>query len=606
MNFLNISLLQILNLYFILLLTTTVNRKYLTYKGLSFIFITIVAFLLIFCLILWQFFILNYGNEFINFKLNSNNWTNISYEINFKINSLSFLFILLVVVIGLATNIYSLNYFKFEERGSEFILLLNWFIFSMIFLVISNNFFTIIIGWELIGITSFLLINFWKFKITTLACSFKAFAFNKFSDIFLMIGFCSLWSTYKINNVDSLLTLILFNPYKYTNILTFSGLCIIISSSIKSAQIIGHLWLPDSMEAPIPASSLIHSATLVSAGIFLLLKFQIIFYYTSLYGLIFFIGGITAFYGGVVSASQTDLKKLLAYSTISHCGFIFASICLNNFVITITYLYLHGLFKSLTFFCAGSLIKYYNTQDTRQMGSIKSLFMNTIMLIVASINLGGLPFTFGYLYKSLFLQLTFITPLNFLIYGLIISGMCCSLVYVFKLIYYSCFDANKSFKNNIFDFYNKNILNHKYYFLNFTFLKYIAFFIIYIFSIFFFITIKYFILKNYHYYYYSNTVNINNLLFLENILKTKLHLISIFYILFTGVGLYLILQNWRNNYFYKENLYFLICKFIFLNFYVYFVSIYKKINFFLYNNENIYIIFDILYNYFLEFLNYFF
>jgi len=212
-------------------------------------------------------------------------------------------------VIGLATNIYIINYFKMEERGEEFVLLINWFIFSMIFLVFGNNFFTLILGWELIGLTSFLLINFWRFKVGTLSCSFKAFVFNKVSDVFLMISFAILWNAYKANDLDVLFLMIKQHPGKNINSLFYSGLFMIISCGIKSAQICGHLWLPDSMEAPIPASSLIHSATLVSAGIYLVLKFHLIFYYANLYNFIFFIGAITGFYGGVVASAQTDIKK---------------------------------------------------------------------------------------------------------------------------------------------------------------------------------------------------------------------------------------------------------------------------------------------------------
>ena len=228
------------------------------------------------------------------------------------------MFIFLVVIIGCATNIYILNYFKYEEREEEFILLINWFILSMIILVCGNNFFTLILGWELIGLTSFLLINFWKFKAITLGCSFKAFTFNKFSDLLLLISFCTLWNLFQINNIDTLLTVISYNTNYSNDTLFFSAITLLMCSSIKSAQVIGHLWLPDSMEAPVPASSLIHSATLVSAGIFLILKFQTLFYVTNLLNTLFLLGSFTACYGGIVAASQSDVKRLLAYSTVSH------------------------------------------------------------------------------------------------------------------------------------------------------------------------------------------------------------------------------------------------------------------------------------------------
>jgi NADH-quinone oxidoreductase subunit L len=550
------------------LLIATVSKKYLTYKGVQVLMIINNLILFIFCLYFWTFFILNVGQESVSFKLNSNNWMNINYEILFKINSLNFLFILLVSVIGLATNFYILNYFKYEERGEEFILLINWFIFSMIFLVIGNNFFTLIVGWELIGLTSFLLINFWRFKITTLGCSFKAFTFNKVSDIFLMIGFCLLWNTYKTSNIDTLLTLITLNPINCNDVLFKSGLCILISSSIKSAQLIGHLWLPDSMEAPVPASSLIHSATLVSAGIYLLLKFQIIFNYSGLTSYIFFLGSFTACYGGIIAASQSDMKKLLAYSTISHCGFIVASISLNNFLVTVVYLYLHGLFKALTFFCAGSIIKFNGTQDTRLMGMNKNQLVNIITLSVASINLGGLPFTFGYLYKFLFLNYLIINPINIVGYGLNIVGMLCSIVYVYKLIYYSCFDYRKGAYQLITLLIqnNKNWLKHLVF--NFTIVKVIAFSIIYLFACCFFFIIKFFFLKNYIFFFFSGDVEVSDYYFISDLILVQSHLVSIYYILFTVTLFILVLMNWRENFFFIERLELLTTLFGLVVFYV--------------------------------------
>lgn len=547
MGFLTLTLLTSFLFFFINLTILTVSRRFLTYKGVQFISIINNAIFLFTCLYLWPQYTIYGSTEVISFKLNNINWININYEILLKTSTLSFLFAMLVSVIGLATNFYILNYFKFEERGEEFILLINWFEFSMIFLVLSNNFFTILLGWELIGLTSFLLINFWRFKITTLGCSFKAFTFNKVSDIFLMLAFCLLWNTFKTSDVDTLLVLIQLNPTNHSDTLFLSCVCLFIASSIKSAQFIGHLWLPDSMEAPVPASSLIHSATLVSAGIYLLLKFQPLITASNMTNFIFFYGSLTAAFGGIGAASQTDMKKLLAFSTISHCGFIIASIALNNFIVTVTYLYLHGLFKAVTFFCAGSIIKTNNTQDTRQMGMLKNQLIHTIMLIVAAINLGGLPFTYGYLYKYLFLYNLIITPINIISYGFSIIGMLCGVVYVYKLIYYSCFDYRKGSYPIVILLLQMNKNFSKKFLFNFTFFKFFAFSIIYTFSIFFYIIIKYYILKNYIIFNYSGNISVNEFPFLQNLINSKSYLISIYYILFSIVISILIIQNWRGS-----------------------------------------------------------
>jgi NADH:ubiquinone oxidoreductase subunit 5 (subunit L)/multisubunit Na+/H+ antiporter MnhA subunit len=297
------------------------------------------------------------------------------------------------------------------------------------------------------------------------------------------------------------------------------------------------------MEAPVPASSLIHSATLVSAGIFLILKFQTLFVYSDLMGFIFFLGSLTACFGGVIAASQSDMKKLLAYSTISHCGFIVASISLNNFIVTIVYLYLHGLFKALTFFCAGSIIKNNGSQDMRLMGMNKDQVFNTTALIIASINLGGLPFTFGYLYKQLFLMYLSTSQFNLISYGFNIVGMLCSVVYVFKIIYYSCFDYRKGFMQTVTLYLQTYKTSLKSSSLNFTFVKLFAFLTIYLFAVLFFFVTKYFILKNYIYFFHLSETVISDYKFLNNYFFLKSQLLTVFYVLFITVVLVLITVN---------------------------------------------------------------
>ena len=542
----------VLTLFLITLTVLTFIKKYLTYKGLTLLLLLNNFIFLIICSSNWSKYIIKYDTESFAIKINTITWININYTLSFKVTTLSFLFVLLVLIISFATNVYTLNYFKYEERAEEFILLVNWFVFSMILFVCGNNFFTLILGWELIGLTSFLLINFWKFKTTTLTCSLKAFAFNKVSDLFLILAFGILWSAYKIDEIDVLLNAISLDKTAKIGKLLLACICLIICSSIKSAQIVGHLWLPDSMEAPVPASSLIHSATLVSAGIYLLLKFQLIFMLTGLLSTLFFIGSLTAAYGGVVAAAQTDVKKLLAYSTISHCGFIVASIGLNNFLITIIYLYLHGLLKAVTFFCAGSLIKTNNTQDMRYMGTTKLNLFNIITLIMSAINLGGLPFTYGYLYKQLFLNYLVANPYSFVGYGFCLIGMLSSVVYVYKLIYYSCFDFAKGFTQYVpLTIQNYTTLISNYY-KQFTANKLISFSIIYLYIIVFYCIIRNYMLQTYIFYQPYTELGTNEMKFLYEFIYLKKHLISVYYVLFDIILVILVLNSERTRYFYGE------------------------------------------------------
>lgn len=202
------------------------------------------------------------------------------------------------------------------------------------------------------------------------------------------------------------------------------------------------------MEAPVPASSLIHSATLVSAGVYLLMRFNILLQYTELSCVVVSIGSITAAYGAVTSAAQTDVKKLLAYSTMSHCGFLFILTGLGDFYITILYLFLHGIFKASTFFCVGSFIRIYGTQDTRNMGSASSIYqLDSFFLILCAVNLCGLPFSIGFLYKVFFLKILTQNFFGILNVGFIFIAMLSSIVYFYRLVYYCLFDLNKSQTN---------------------------------------------------------------------------------------------------------------------------------------------------------------
>jgi NADH:ubiquinone oxidoreductase subunit 5 (subunit L)/multisubunit Na+/H+ antiporter MnhA subunit len=308
------------------------------------------------------------------------------------------------------------------------------------------------------------------------------------------------------------------------------------------------------MEAPVPASSLIHSATLVSAGIYLILKFQTLFIISELMHIIFFVGSITACYGGLVAASQTDMKKMLAYSTISHCGFIVASITLNNFLITVIYLYLHGLFKASTFFCAGSIIKTNNTQDMRLMGMNNGQIFDITSLTLSTVNLGGLPFTFGYLYKQMFISQLTVSHFSYLSYGFCLIGLLCSLVYVYKLIYYSCFDFRKGFLQTITLILQNNFLLINKHLLGFTFSKFFSFTVIYMFSIFFFIIIKFFFLKNYIFFHYIPEVVVNEYKFFQKYFVLKNYLVSIYYIFFLFVAITIIMNSNRANYFYHQKI----------------------------------------------------
>lgn len=255
----------------------------------------------------------------------------------------------------------------------------------------------------MIGITSFFLINFWATRMGTVKASYKAFTFNKISDCCILLAILLIHLMNHDVNIDHFNHIISTQAQTDLNFLNYKLPAVhsltylfMIAAFIKSAQFGFHIWLPDSMEAPVPASALIHSATLVSAGIFLILKLYPLFEFSPFARTyILFFGSLTALFGGLCSIFQTDVKRLLAYSTISHCGVLMFLTFFKNPDLTIIYLYVHGFFKAIIFMCMGHVIRFANNyQDMRRMGGFyKYLPFEALISFVALINLGGVAFT---------------------------------------------------------------------------------------------------------------------------------------------------------------------------------------------------------------------
>jgi NADH:ubiquinone oxidoreductase subunit 5 (subunit L)/multisubunit Na+/H+ antiporter MnhA subunit len=452
------------------------------------------------------------------------NWAflglNVRVDYYFLIDTVSFSFMLLTTTIAFFVFIYAFSYFRYEPLVDRFLLFILSFVISMLFLVTSGNTIMLFLGWELIGLTSFLLINFWTTKAATLKSAFKAFTFNKVSDFFMFMFLISTYSVFytfdilSINNqifkFESSIIYIFNTPINFLEFLSFT---IIGAAFIKSAQMGGHVWLPDSMEAPVPASSLIHSATLVSAGVYLILRFNFIFDLTQLGKVIVpVVGSLTAAYGGVCAVAQSDIKKTLAYSTISHCGFlmVLCSTEMNEF--TILYLYVHGFFKAGVFMCVGNVLRVTRGyQDTRRMGGLlKYLPFEYFCATVGLLNLAGLPFTFGFFIKHLLLISLddYIYLYYFVIFNCLI-GAFAGLFYSYRLVSYTFNDFKKG--NKVL-YFNLNRVNYNSSFytnssLAATYAIFFLFLSAYIITYFMF---KYFLYSNYLFSDFMNTTVLTN------------------------------------------------------------------------------------------------
>lgn len=458
------------------LLSSTISLFILSYLGLYGVFIfnliTITTFWLSVLSRIKYFFIKGYS-----FKIVIGKWftlwghTVIPFEL--YIDSIAYSYILLTLTIAIFVFIYVFSYFRYEPNVERLLLLINFFVISMILLVSSGNFFVLFLGWELIGLTSFFLINFWSTRIGTLKAAFKAYVFNKFSDVSLFIAV--LLSVLLVNDVNISVfnsqihlyqnCVIHINNFEisYIEVLSFFFLA---CAFIKSAQFGTHIWLPDSMEAPAPASALIHSATLVSAGVFLVLRFAPLFELSLYaYSVLAVVGSFTAFFGGCCAMYQSDIKRILAYSTISHCGFLMVTCVTRIPELTIFYLYVHGFFKAAVFLCVGNIIRFsQNYQDFKKMGGFwKYLPFECICSFICLMNLSGLPFTLGFYIKHILLAyLNKDTWIYGIMLGFILGGALSGLIYSYRLYYYVFFDLKKG-KKYIYVHSNRNDLKSIFY-----------------------------------------------------------------------------------------------------------------------------------------------
>lgn len=441
------------------------------YLGLYGIFLIQITGLFVYWLSLFLIFvkIILTGNNshIILFKwFTISSHVTVNFELYLDIISLSFA--LLTTTIAFFVLSYAFCYFRYEPNIDRLIILLSSFVWSMTLLVLAGNMFILLLGWELIGLTSFLLINFWSTRAGTFKSAFKAFTFNKVSDAALILVLVLLSITFKDLTIPTLINEITKNnlnhftsDYKIYTIELVS-VFILLAASIKSAQIIGHLWLPDSMEAPVPASALIHSATLVSAGIFLILRLYPILEYSWFFNhIIPLVGAITAAYGGLVAAYQTDVKRLLAYSTISHCGFLMLLTTFGSIENTLVYLYIHGFFKASSFMCIGNIIRFSkNYQDLRRMGNFwKYLPVELFILTLSLLNLSGAPFFWGFVCKHLILAATPNLYINVLVWSFTLFGALMGPLYSYRLITNIFFDNVKSRKSIILSV-NRSYLNN--------------------------------------------------------------------------------------------------------------------------------------------------
>ena len=404
----------------------------------------------------WLFFKVIDGN-IIELKLF--NWIsngNLIVDFSFIIDSLSIIFCLLISMITSLVLIYSLDYLNGDPYHVKFFSYLNFFAFSMLTMVLAKNYLVMFLGWEGVGLASYLLVNFWDTRNLANKSALKAVIFNRVGDIFFFAFLALMFIGY--GSFDFSVIFPLSSQIKYQLILGFSfnevlSLFILIAAMAKSAQIFLHPWLPDAMEGPTPVSALLHSATMVTAGLFLILRsYSIISTAPTICFCISIIGLATSLISSFTGLYQYDIKRIIAFSTCSQLGFILFSIGLGNLKFGLFHLFNHAFFKALLFLCAGSVIHAVLEQDIRKMGGLwKFLPLTYVTMLIASLSLAGFPFLSGYYSKDLVLQGSYALLSDFAISIAVISAISSFLssFYSFRLIYFVFFGENHVNKKNL-------------------------------------------------------------------------------------------------------------------------------------------------------------
>jgi NADH-quinone oxidoreductase subunit L len=355
---------------------------------------------------------------------------------SFQVDQLTLLMLMVVTGVGFLIHIFSLGYMHEDEGFGKFFAFLNLFLFSMLILVLGGNLLMTFIGWEGVGLCSFLLIGFWNKNDAYNAAAKKAFVMNRIGDLGFLIGiFLLLYRFGTVQYTDLIADLsavqVLNDPY-----LSWAAFCLFIGAMGKSAQLPLFTWLPDAMAGPTPVSALIHAATMVTSGIYLLIRMNPLFSSVPLVQeVILWVGLATALLGALIGTSQNDIKKVLAYSTVSQLGFMFVALGVGAYTAAIFHVITHAFFKALLFLGAGSVIHgLHEEQDIRHMGGLKKLLPITYgTFFVANLAIAGIPPFSGFFSKDEILAHTYAANKPAYIILAIIAGI--TAFYMFRLFF---------------------------------------------------------------------------------------------------------------------------------------------------------------------------
>ena len=372
----------------------------------------------------------------------------LKFTVGFLVDQLSVTMMVVVSFVSWMIHIYTIGYMHDDPGYQRFFSYISLFTFAMLMLVMSNNFVQLFFGWEAVGLVSYLLIGFWFKRESANFAGLKAFIVNRVGDFGFLIGiaavllyFNSLDYVQVFNqagaHADSTISLI---PGQEWSALTFICICLFIGAMGKSAQVPLHVWLPDSMEGPTPISALIHAATMVTAGIFMVARMSPLYELSEVaLSMILLVGAITAFFMGLLGLVQHDIKRVVAYSTLSQLGYMTVALGASAYSVAIFHLVTHAFFKALLFLAAGSvIIALHHEQDMRKMGGLyRYMPITWFTALIGSLALVGFPLTSGFFSKDAIIEAVHYSQLPGadIAYLAVLSGVFITALYTFRLFF---------------------------------------------------------------------------------------------------------------------------------------------------------------------------
>ncbi|MFG6449643.1 NADH-quinone oxidoreductase subunit L [Roseateles sp. BYS180W] len=384
-------------------------------------------------------------------------------EVGFLVDGLSAMMMVVVTFVSLMVHIYTIGYMEEDPGYQRFFSYISLFTFSMLMLVMSNNMLQLFFGWEAVGLVSYLLIGFWYTKPTAIFANMKAFLVNRVGDFGFILGI-GLLVAYggSLNYTETFAKAGELAQIKFPTplwggdwmMLTVACICLFIGAMGKSAQFPLHVWLPDSMEGPTPISALIHAATMVTAGIFMVARFSPLFELSdTALNFVLVIGAITALFMGFLGIIQNDIKRVVAYSTLSQLGYMTVALGASAYSVAVFHLMTHAFFKALLFLAAGSvIIGMHHDQDIRNMGGLRKYMRITwITSLLGSLALIGTPFFSGFYSKDsiiLAVQASQLPGASFA-YAAVVAGVFVTAFYSFRM-YFLVFHGKENFRHKPF------------------------------------------------------------------------------------------------------------------------------------------------------------